>query len=202
MGLAKKQNGKNKEDVQKVQQYMCENYFDVRTFGAVMSTGDDQCGTVRGPVQINFARSIDPVFSQDITITRQAKTSEKRENAGNAEMGRKSIIYYGLYRAEGYISASLAQKVTGFSEGDLELFWKAVINMFENDRSAARGKMCMRKLYVFQHDSILGNAPAHTLFEKIEVKRNSDILVPRKFSDYTITVDQTMPEGVTFVEKL
>ncbi len=202
LGLAKKQNGKNKEDVQKAQQYMCENYFDVRTFGAVMSTGDDQCGTVRGPVQINFARSIDPVFSQDITITRQAKTSEKRENAGNAEMGRKSIIYYGLYRAEGYISASLAQKVTGFSEGDLELFWKAVINMFENDRSAARGKMCMRKLYVFQHDSILGNAPAHTLFEKIEVKRNSDILVPRKFSDYTITVDQTMPEGVTFVEKL
>ena len=202
LGLAKKQNGKNKEDVQKVQQYMCEKDFDVRTFGAVMSTGDDQCGTVRGPVQINFARSIDPVFSQDITITRQAKTSEKRENAGNAEMGRKSIIYYGLYRAEGYISASLAQKVTGFSEGDLELFWKAVINMFENDRSAARGKMCMRKLYVFQHDSILGNAPAHTLFEKIEVKRNSDILVPRKFSDYTITVDQTMPEGVTFVEKL
>lgn len=202
LGLAKKQSGKNKDDVQKAQQYMCENYFDVRTFGAVMSTGDDQCGTVRGPVQINFARSMDPVFAQDITITRQAKTSEARENAGNSEMGKKSIVYYGLYRAEGYISASLAQKVTGFSEGDLELLWKAVINMFENDRSAARGKMCMRKLYVFRHESSLGNAPSHILFDKLRVDKNSDVIAPRKFSDYTVTVDQTMPEGVTLIEKL
>ena len=202
LGLTKKQSGKNKDDVQKAQQYMCQNYFDVRTFGAVMSTGDDQCGTVRGPVQINFARSIDPVFSQDITITRQAKTSEARENAGNSEMGKKSIVYYGLYRAEGYISASLAQKVTGFSEEDLELLWKAVINMFENDRSASRGKMCMRKLYVFKHDSALGNAPAHVLFDKITVDKKNDIDIPRKFSDYTVSVDKTMPEGVTFVEKL
>lgn len=202
LGLAKKQSGKNKDDVQKAQQYMCKNYFDVRTFGAVMSTGDDQCGTVRGAVQINFARSIDPVFAQDITITRQAKTSEARENAGNSEMGKKSIVYYGLYRAEGYISASLAQKVTGFSEDDLELLWKAVINMFENDRSAARGKMCMRKLYIFRHDSVLGNAPAHILFEKLNVEKKSGITAPRKFSDYTVTVDNVMPEGVTLLEKL
>jgi len=202
LGLTKKQSGKNKDDVQKAQQYMCKNYFDVRTFGSVMSTGDDQCGTVRGPVQINFARSMDPVFAQDITITRQAKTSEARENAGNSEMGKKSIVYYGLYRAEGYISASLAQKVTGFSEEDLELLWKAVINMFEDDRSAARGKMCMRKLYVFRHESSLGNAPSHILFDKIRVDKNSDVIAPRKFSDYTVTVDQTMPEGVTLIEKL
>ena len=200
--LTKKQSGKNRDDVQKAQRYMCKNYFDVRTFGAVMSTGDDQCGTVRGPVQINFARSIDPVFAQDITITRQAKTSEARENAGNSEMGKKSMIYYGLYRAEGYISASLSQKVTGFSEEDLELLWRAVINMFENDRSAARGKMCMRKLYVFRHDSSLGNAPAHILFDKIHVDRNDGVIAPRKFSDYTITVDKAMPEGVTLIEKL
>lgn len=202
LGLTKKQSGKNKDDVQKAQQYMCKNYFDVRTFGAVMSTGDDQCGTVRGPVQINFARSIDPVFAQDITITRQAKTSEARENAGNSEMGKKSMIYYGLYRAEGYISASLAQKVTGFSEEDLELLWRAVINMFEHDRSAARGKMCMRKLYVFRHDSALGNAPAHILFDRIRVDKNDGVIAPRKFTDYTITVDKAMPEGVTLIEKL
>lgn len=202
LGLTKKQSGKNKDDVQKAQQYMCKNYYDVRTFGAVMSTGDDQCGTVRGPVQINFARSIDPVFAQDITITRQAKTNETRENAGNSEMGKKSIIYYGLYRAEGYISASLAQKVTGFSEADLELLWNAVINMFEDDRSAARGKMCMRKLYVFRHDSSLGNAPSHILFEKIHVDKKEEVIAPRKFSDYTVTVDTEMPEGVTLIEKL
>ncbi len=201
-GLQKKQSGKNKDDVLKAQQYMCKNYFDVRTFGAVMSTGDDQCGTVRGPVQINFARSIDPVFSQDITITRQAKTNETRENAGNSEMGKKSIIYYGLYRAEGYISASLAQKVTGFSESDLELLWNAIINMFEDDHSAARGKMCMRKLYIFKHESHLGNAPSHTLFDKITVVKKENITTPRNFSDYTITIDTAMPEGVTFIEKL
>lgn len=201
-GLQKKQSGKNKDDVLKAQQYMCKNYFDVRTFGAVMSTGDDQCGTVRGPVQINFARSIDPVFSQDITITRQAKTNETRENAGNSEMGKKSIIYYGLYRAEGYISASLAQKVTGFSESDLELLWNAIINMFEDDHSAARGKMCMRKLYIFKHESQLGNAPSHTLFDKITVVKKENITTPRNFSDYTITIDTAMPEGVTFIEKL
>lgn len=200
-GLEKGKKGEKKDDVLKAQKYMCANYFDVRAFGAVMSTGDDQCGTVRGPVQINFARSIDPVYHQDITITRQAKTTEDRQKKGETEMGKKSIIYYGLYRAEGYISAALAQKVTGFSDDDLELLWNAVINMFENDRSAARGKMCMRKLYIFKHESVLGNAPAHVLFDKIKVEKNSDA-APRSFSDYNISVDAVMPDGVELIEKL
>lgn len=200
-GLEKGKKGEKKDDVLKAQKYMCANYFDVRTFGAVMSTGDDQCGTVRGPVQINFARSIDPVYHQDITITRQAKTTEDRQKKGETEMGKKSIVYYGLYRAEGYISAALAQKVTGFSDDDLELLWNAVINMFENDRSAARGKMCMRKLYIFKHESVLGNAPAHVLFDKIKVEKNSDT-APRSFSDYTVSVDAVMPDGVELIEML
>lgn len=200
-GLEKGKKGEKKDDVLKAQKYMCANYFDVRAFGAVMSTGDDQCGTVRGPVQINFARSIDPVYHQDITITRQAKTTEDRQKKGETEMGKKSIVYYGLYRAEGYISAALAQKVTGFSDDDMELLWNAVINMFENDRSAARGKMCMRKLYIFKHESVLGNAPAHVLFDKIKVEKNSDA-APRSFSDYNISVDAVMPDGVELIEKL
>ena len=200
-GLEKGKKGEKKDDVLNAQKYMCANYFDVRTFGAVMSTGDDQCGTVRGPVQINFARSIDPVYHQDITITRQAKTTEDRQKKGETEMGKKSIVYYGLYRAEGYISAALAQKVTGFSDDDLELLWNAVINMFENDRSAARGKMCMRKLYIFKHESVLGNAPAHVLFDKIKVEKNSDA-APRSFSDYNVSVDAVMPDGVELIEKL
>lgn len=203
LGLETKRKGKNVDDVKKAQKYICENYFDVRTFGAVMSTGDDPCGIVRGPVQLNFARSIDPVYVQDITITRQAKTTEDRQSAGgNTEMGKKSFVPYGLYRAEGYVSALLAQKITGFSEEDLELLWNAIINMFENDRSAARGKMCMRKLYVFRHESALGNAPAHMLFDKIKVERKSGIVAPRQFGDYSVTVDTSMPEGVELIEKL
>lgn len=203
LDLPQKQKGKKADDVKKAQEYICENYYDVRTFGAVMSTGDDPCGIVRGPVQINFARSIDPVYAQDITITRQAKTTEDRQNAGgNTEMGKKSFIPYGLYRAEGYVSALLAQKTTGFSEDDLELLWTAIINMFENDHSAARGKMCMRKLYVFKHDSALGNAPSHVLFDKISIKKNDDVTAPRSFSDYTITVDESMPSGVELIQKI
>ncbi len=201
-GLAKKQKGKNADDVRKAREYMCDNYFDVRTFGAVMSTGDDPCGIVRGPVQISFARSIDPIYSQDISITRQARTTEDRMGTGETEMGRKSIVPYGLYRAEGYVSAMLAQKVTGFSQEDLELLWTAIINMFEHDRSAARGKMCMRKLFVFKHDCALGNAPAHILFDKISIEKKEGVEAPRKFTDYTITVDSAMPEGVTLIEKL
>lgn len=147
------------ETQKQARDYICKNYYDVRTFGAVMSTGDDPCGIVRGPVQINFARSLDPVFPQEISITRQAKTTAERKEVGDTEMGRKSFIPYALYRAEGYVSAMLADKITGFSEDDLELLWSAVINMFEHDRSAARGKMCMRKLIVFKHESPLGNAP-------------------------------------------
>ncbi|MCD7741301.1 MAG: type I-C CRISPR-associated protein Cas7/Csd2 [Ruminococcus sp.] len=200
--LPTKQKGKDADVVAKARNFMCENYYDVRTFGAVMSTGDDPCGIVRGPVQINFARSIDPVFPQDFTITRQAKTTVDRLADGETEMGKKSIIPYGLYKAEGYVSAMQAQKVTGFNEDDLELLWTAIINMFENDRSAARGKMCMRKLYVFKHDSALGNAPAHLLFDKISITKKSDVKAPRNFSDYTINVDTNMPDGVTLIEKL
>lgn len=199
-GLEHKQKGKKSEDVKIARDYMCENYFDVRAFGAVMSTGEDPCGIVRGPVQINFARSLSPVNIQDITITRQARTSEDRMETGETEMGRKSIIPYALYRAEGYISANLANKVTGLSEEDLEVLWTAIINMFENDHSAARGKMCMRKLYIFKHDCLLGNCPSHLLFDKISVEEIS--APPRKFSDYKIIVDENMPEGVEFISRI
>lgn len=205
-GLEKKNKGKNPDDVEKARKYMCDNYFDVRTFGAVMSTGDDPCGIVRGPVQINFAKSLDPVFEQDITITRQAITTDAdfNDKGKRTEMGKKHYVPYGLYRAEGYISAMLAQKVTGFSEDDLELLWTAIINMFEHDRSAARGKMCMRKLYVFKHSNALGNCPAHILTDKISCTftPTNDKRVPRSFSDYVITVDRNMPEGVELIEKL
>lgn len=191
------QKGKNPEAVRAARDYICQNYFDVRTFGAVMSTGNDPCGIVRGPVQISFAKSVDPIFTQDITITRQARTNE----SDSATMGRKSIVPYGLYRADGYVSAMLAQKITKFSEEDLELLWKAIINMFEHDRSAARGKMCVRKLYVFKHDSLLGNAPANVLFDKIVIGKKDGVEVPRSFNDYEITVDENMPEGVELQEK-
>ena len=195
------QKGKNPEAVRAARDYICQNYFDVRTFGAVMSTGDDPCGIVRGPVQISVAKSVDPIFTQDITITRQARTTEDKRDTGETEMGRKSIVPYGLYRAEGYVSAMLAQKITKFSEEDLELLWNAIINMFEHDRSAARGKMCVRKLYVFKHDSLLGNAPANVLFDKIVISKKDGVEVPRSFNDYEITVDKNMPEGVELQEK-
>lgn len=200
-GLTKKKKGKNVDDVKKARAYMCRNYFDVRAFGAVMSTGDDQCGIVRGPVQINFAKSISPVNIQDVTITRQARTTEERKGTGETEMGRKSMIPYALYRAEGYVSAALANKSTGLSEEDVELLWTAIINMFENDHSAARGKMCMRKLYVFKHSNVLGNCPSHLLFDKISVQEKEGIL-PRCFSDYNLTLDKNMPDGVELIEKL
>ena len=168
-----------------------------------MSTGDDPCGIVRGPVQLTFAKSISPVYPQDLTITRQAKTTiGRQQDAGSTEMGKKSVISYGLYRAEGYISAMLAQKVTGFSEDDLELLWNAIINMFEHDRSAARGKMTVHKLYIFKHQNALGNAPAGILFDKINVQKKADVTIPRKFSDYEISVDSAMPKGVELIEKL
>lgn len=188
--------GANVDDVRKARDYMCRNYYDVRTFGAVMSTGDDPCGIVRGPVQINFAKSQSPISIQDVTITRKARTKA----AGETEMGRKSIIPYALYRAEGYVSASLAQKLTGFDEEDLELLWNAIINMFENDHSAARGKMSMRHLFVFKHDTLLGNCPSSVLFDKVTVTTES--MTPRAFSDYQVNVDETMPEGVTLLKKL
>lgn len=199
--LKTKEKGKDKSAVVTARNYICRNYFDVRTFGAVMSTGEDPCGIVRGPVQLNFAHSIDPVLPQEITITRQALTTESDQADKENTMGKKNFIPYGLYRAEGYVSALLANK-TGFEEVDLEILWNSIINMFEIDHSAARGKLCMRKLYVFKHDSPLGNAPSHVLFDKIAVVRNADVNVTRKFSDYSISVDDDMPEGVKFIERL
>lgn len=188
-------------EVQKARQWMCANFFDVRTFGAVMSTGDN-CGQVRGPVQINFSRSIDPIIQQEVTITRQTVT--KIEDAEKERtMGRKHIVPYGLYRAEGYVSAKLANdatKGTGFSEEDLKLLWEALINMFEHDHSAARGKMAARKLVIFKHDSDLGNAPAHKLFELVKVSKKEGINPPRQFADYEVSVGQA-PAGVTIIEK-
>lgn len=194
------QEGKNSSDVKKAQEYICRNYFDVRAFGAVMSTGKDRCGIVRGPVQINFARSVSPIAIQDVAITRQARTKE--EDDKETEMGRKSIVPYALYRAEGYVSAALAQKVTGLSEDDLDVLWEAIINMFELDHSAARGKMCLRKLIVFKHDSVLGNAPSCVLFEKVSVIAKNPDEPPRAYSDYEVIIDRNMPDGVQIEEKL
>ena len=198
---------KTDEDVDlKLRDYMCSNFYDIRTFGAVLTTFTKaalNCGQVRGPVQIGFAKSIDPVFSQDITVTRVAITTEKDAEKKNTEMGRKSIIPYGLYRVEGYISANLARKTTGFSEDDLELLWEAIINMFENDHSAARGKMAVRELIVFKHNSELGNCPSYKLFETVDVKKNDGVEFPRKYSDYTVTIhEDAIPDGVTMTRKI
>ena len=184
----------------KLRDYMCENFFDIRTFGAVMTTftkASLNCGQVRGPVQIGFARSIDPIISQELTITRVAITTEKDAENKKTEMGRKCIVPYALYRAEGYISANLARKVTGFSEEDLELLWSAIINMFENDRSAARGKMAVRELIVFKHSKELGDCPAYKLFDAVEVKKNDEVVCPRKYQDYTVQVhEEEIPDTV------
>jgi CRISPR-associated protein Csd2 len=186
--------------------WMCENFFDVRTFGAVMSTKENNCGQVRGPVQLAFARSIEPVLPLDVTITRMAVETEKEalaQSGDNRTMGRKHIIPYGLYRVEGFISAPLAAQ-TGFSEEDLTLFWDALKMMFDHDHSAARGKMSARKLIVFKHDGALGSAPAHKLFDLVTVVRATDASAPaRNFTDYTVTVDRTgLPKGVSLEEKL
>ena len=184
----------------KLRDYMCQNFYDIRTFGAVMTTfvkASLNCGQVRGPVQIGFARSIDPVISQEVTITRVAITTEKDAENKSTEMGRKSIVPYGLYRAEGYVSANLARKVTGFSEDDLNLLWEALINMFENDHSAARGKMAVRELIVFKHSKELGDCPAYKLFDAVEVKRNEGVEYPRKYQDYTVEIhEDQIPETV------
>jgi CRISPR-associated protein Csd2 len=190
------------EGVNKARAWMCKNFYDVRTFGAVLSTGDN-CGQVRGPVQINFSRSIDPIVQQEVTVTRLTVTQENADT--DRTMGRKHIIPYGLYRAEGYISAKLANdptKGTGFSEEDLSLVWDALVNMFEHDHSAARGKMAVRKLFVFKHESDLGNAPSHKLFEMVKVEKNGGVIAPRKFGDYTVKVEGKAPEGVELIEKL
>lgn len=192
---------KDAEIDKKICKFMCENFYDIRTFGAVMTTfvkAALNCGQVRGPVQIGFARSIDPIVTQEITITRVAITTEADAEKKGNEMGRKYIVPYALYRAEGYVSANLARKVTGFSDEDLSLLWGSIINMFEHDHSAARGKMSVRELIVFKHDSELGNAPAYKLFDTITVKRIDETAPARVYSDYEISLDTTkMPAGVT-----
>lgn len=182
--------GKRKggDKVDEARRWMCQNFFDIRTFGAVMSTGVN-CGQVRGPVQLTFARSISPIVASEHSITRMAVATEaeaEKQGGDNRTMGRKHTVPYGLYRAHGFISAHLAQQ-TGFSGDDLELLWQALSQMFEHDRSAARGEMATRGLYVFKHENALGKAPAHRLFELIQVKQNDPSRPPRSFSDYTVS---------------
>lgn len=185
--------------------FMCKNFFDVRTFGAVMSTKENNCGQVRGPVQFSFARSKEPITPLAVTITRMAVEATKDASAtgDNRTMGRKHIVPYGLYRMDGFISAKLAEQ-TGFSEGDLALLWEALQNMFDQDHSAARGKMSARKLIVFKHDSALGNASAQKLFDLVNIDRATDTTIPaRSFADYTVKIDAaSVPAGVTLEEKL
>jgi CRISPR-associated protein Csd2 len=179
--------------------FMCQNFFDIRTFGAVMTT-EINCGQVRGPVQFGFARSIDPIFQQEVTVTRCAVTNEKDAEKGQT-MGKKQIVPYGLYRAEGYVSAHLAKK-TEFKEDDLELLWDSLINMFEHDHSAARGKISARKLIVFKHNNELGCCQSHILFDKVKVERLSHDMPARSFADYKVTISDDMPNGVELIEKL
>lgn len=192
---------KKKEEIIRAQEFMCKNYYDVRAFGAVMSTGDAPCGVVRGPIQMNFAKSIDPIAAQEITITRMAITNKKDADKGTTEMGKKNYVPYALYKCEGYISAKLAQDKTGFSEDDLNIFWESIINMFEHDHSAARGKMVVRKLIVFKHDSSLGNAPSHKLFERIDISKNNPEVPARNYKEYSISINRDdMPSGVSLNE--
>ena len=195
----KKAKQKDPEIDAKLRDWMCAHYYDIRTFGAVMTTfvkGALNCGQVRGPVQFSFARSVDPIVPQEVTITRIAITTEADAANKKTEMGSKHIVPYGLYRAEGFVSANLARKTTGFSEEDLELLWQAILNMFENDHSAARGKMAVRELIIFKHDSELGNAPSYKLFDAVTVARKEGVQIPRSYRDYTVTVADTLPEGV------
>ncbi len=189
-----------------IRDYMCREFYDIRTFGAVMTTfvkAKLNCGQVRGPVQIGFARSIDPIFSKEVTITRVAITTEEDALKKGTEMGRKYIVPYALYRAEGYVSANLARRFTGFSEEDLELLWEAIINMFEHDHSAARGKMAVRELIVFRHESELGNAPSHRLFDLVQVHRREGVQAPRAYTDYEVRIDEAaVPAGVTCIRKV
>lgn len=200
-GDDKKRKGGDK--VSEARDWMCQNFFDVRTFGAVMSTGIN-CGQVRGPVQLTFARSIDPIVAQEHSITRMAVATEaeaEKQGGDNRTMGRKFTVPYGLYVAHGFVSAHLANQ-TGFNEEDLELFWQSLVNMFEHDRSAARGEMATRGLYIFKHGSELGNAPAYSLFERIQPKLKDGVAVPRSFDDYQVDVnDAGLPSGVTLERK-
>ena len=198
---------KENEDLDlQIRDFMCKEFYDIRTFGAVMTTfvkDNLNCGQVRGPVQFGFAKSIDPIVPQEVTITRVAITTENDAQGKNTEMGRKHVVPYGLYRVEGYVSANLARKVTGFDEDDLELLWEAIINMFELDRSAARGNMAVRKLIIFKHSNEIGKAPAFQLFDKVSVKRKDETKPARCYSDYEVTINkEDIPEGIECIERL
>lgn len=201
-----KKRGARKEDavspVDQARAWMCKNFFDVRTFGAVMSTGAN-AGQVRGPVQLTFARSVDPIVTQEHSITRMAVTTEaeaEKQDGGNRTMGRKNTVPYALYRAHGFVSPHLARQ-TGFGQADLELLFKAFEQMFELDRSAARGLMSMRKVLVFKHGSELGNAPAHALFDRVRVARAQPDRPARSFSEYRVEVDTAgLPQGIEVMD--
>lgn len=206
-----KKDAKSQEKASQVaiaRDWMCQTFFDVRIFGAVM-TLEINCGQVRGPVQLTFARSVDPITSLEQSITRKAVATEKEANNQiekhgqvTGTMGRKEIIPYALYTAHGYISPHLA-KTTGFSNEDLSVLWEALENMFEHDHSASRGEMATRKLFVFEHESPLGNAPAHKLFDLIQIKKKDESRSPRAFADYKITFDQdNLPPGVNMIERV
>ena len=204
----KKKRKGSAETVEKARAWICNNFYDVRTFGAVMSTGVN-CGQVRGPVQLTFARSADPIIAQEHAITRMAvatKEEAEKQQGDNRTMGRKFTVPYGLYRAHGFVSAHLAAQ-TGFSDEDLELLRDALVNMFEHDRSAARGEMACRGLYLFRHDNKLGRAPAHALFDRIGVQLCGNTVSegrpPRAFSDYAVSVDDTeLPDGIELIRVL
>lgn len=208
LGINEKEIKKLKKDNPEIdtqlRNVMCKTFYDVRTFGAVMTTfvkNNLNCGQVRGPVQLTFSRSVDPIIAQEVTITRVAITKEDAAEKKITEMGRKYIVPYGLYRCEGFVSANLARKTTGFSDEDLELLWQAIINMFDNDHSAARGKMAVRSLIVFRHDSELGCAPSYKLFDAVSVAKHDDVEAPRSFADYgDVTVDEdAIPEGIEVI---
>ena len=197
---------KDEAKAREITAWMCANFFDIRSFGAVMTTGVN-AGQVRGPVQLTFATSIDPVLPMEVSITRMAVTTAEeaeKQQGDNRTMGRKNIIPYGLYRAHGFVSAKLAER-TGFSESDLQLLWQALVNMFEHDRSAARGEMAARKLVVFKHESAMGNAPAHRLFDLVRVGslRGASDGPARSFADYRVDIDHAgLPAGVKLTEVL
>ena len=201
---------KEEQKARALSRWMCKNFYDVRTFGAVMSTKGANCGQVRGPIQLTFARSIEPISPLEISITRMAATTEKDADAKGdiRTMGRKHLVPYGLYRAHGFVSACLAgdeTKGTGFSEEDLELFWTALEQMFEHDRSAARGEMTARRLIVLRHDSKFGNAPAHRLFERVTVQRSQPegASPARSYSDYAVHTNASdLPTGVTLIDRI
>ena len=190
-----KEEREGKKVIPRLQSKLCAEYYDIRMFGAVLSTGEEgsrlNAGQVRGPAQFSFARSIDPVLALDISITRQARTTVERMETGSTEMGRKALVPYGLYRSHGYFNPFLA-KMTGINQDDLQNLWEALSNLFEFDRSAARGQMAVQGLYVFSHENEKGNAPSHKLLELIKAKKKADVEAPRSINDYEITAP---PEG-------